>query len=185
MKELYNKYFKIVEGERISDKKMLVRIISAVTIIVLCLTLLSMTALAYFSFSLKSGSNTVVPATFYVDTKFSTTTGEQTAGPTKQHQQISFPANNDVQTYTITISIGEQSTADTGYCKVMIGNDEYYTAQFVKGVENKTKITLTLKYTSTSDFDVDVYSYWGTYSGEARLTNGKTITNTNGTITLS
>lgn len=67
MKNFYNEYFRIVEGEKIREKVMVARVILMVIIIISCLAATSITAYAYFSYDITSSANNIKAATFKTD----------------------------------------------------------------------------------------------------------------------
>ena len=67
MRELYNEFFYIPKHGKIREKVMLTRIVSTIAIVIMCLAAMSITAYAYFSYNITSGSNTIKAASFYTD----------------------------------------------------------------------------------------------------------------------
>lgn len=171
MRALYEQYFHIGENERISDKKMLVRIVATVLIVIICLLGMSVTSIAFYTMSIESTA-TVAASTFYTEVTVNNTVTE-TAGSSKYNRVYTVPANTEC-TFTLTLPSGVANLADTGYCKITVNGDSqkcYYTKQFGKGlVESGTtgtvdrkKITLKVK-TGTAPADIRIQSCWGTCS---------------------
>ncbi len=185
MRAFYQKYFGINENERISDRKMLNRIIMTVIVVVVCLGLMSMTALAFFSSSVKTGENVVSSATFYVTATVNDIT-ETTPTPVNvvgNHYQksVTLPASNTVKTYEFKLEKAADADADTGYCIIKIGDKTYYTKQLGTGLlEGETpvdrpSITFKLKIQNSSSQTVEIDSCWGTYSGTPVLAENEEI----------
>lgn len=64
MKELYNEFFHIPKHGKVREKVMLMRTAITVVIMIVCLAAMSITAYAYFSYNVTSGSNTIKAANF-------------------------------------------------------------------------------------------------------------------------
>lgn len=64
MIKFHNELFYIPKHAKISDKAMLIRAAVTVVIMVVCLAAMSITAYAYFSCSVTSGSNIIKSANF-------------------------------------------------------------------------------------------------------------------------
>ncbi len=184
MKALFDKYFRISDQERITDKKMMFRVFSAVTIILLCLSIISLTALAYFTSSVESGSNTVAPATFYVvykDDQNRSTIQDITDSTAPQPQPVEGSVYRAAvtlkkcDTATLTrkyqISLKKGGTAETGFCKITIGDREWYTRQLGTGLMegnqtvDRETYTFQVTYNSTEDLQMTIEACWGSYSG--------------------
>ena len=99
--------------------------------------------------------------------------------PTSKHGTIIMAAFRTVptistssSTFTLTLPENVGTLADTGYCKITVGNDLqkcYYTKQFGKGLkeENQTvdRTTITFKVKTNADpTDIRIQSCWGTCS---------------------
>lgn len=169
MRALYEKYFRISENERISDKKMLVRIVSAVTIIIICLLGMSITSIAFYTTSVES-SATVAASTFYTEVTVDNNVTQAT-GSSKYNRVYTVPANTEC-TFTLTLPSDVANLADTGYCKITVNGDSqkcYYTKQFGTGLKegndtvNRPEITFKVT-TGTAPADIRIQSCWGTCS---------------------
>ena len=173
MRALYEQYFHIGENERISDKKMLVRIVATVLVVIICLLGMSVTSIAFYTMSIESTA-TVAASTFYTNVK-AVKTGDveikAESGSNKYSGLYTVPANTEC-TFTLTLPENVDTLADTGYCKITVGNDLqkcYYTKQFGKGLkeENQTvdRTTITFKVKTNADStDIRIQSCWGTCS---------------------
>lgn len=64
MRKLYNEFFYIPKHGKVREKVMLTRIAMTVTIVIMCLAAMSITAYAYFSYNITSASNTIQAANF-------------------------------------------------------------------------------------------------------------------------
>ncbi len=183
MRAFYKKLFDIKDNDRISDKQMLMRVITTISVIVVCLVAMSVVAYSYYNLSIQTGSSTVSlnRSRFKVtvsaandnvqndSTDYTTTYGDY-------FTDVSLKGAN--QTYTITITLADGSTSD-GFCTLLIGNsggpaikdstdNEYHTVQF-GSVDGGCGTTLSFKVkTPASGVDNDnpvtvrVGSCWGT-----------------------
>lgn len=69
--------------------------------------------------------------------------------------------------YTVTLTPG--GTATAGYCKITLGGKEYYTAPLTTGEP------FTFKVKTTKEQDLTVTPQWGSYAGEATVSDGATL----------
>lgn len=175
MRKLIRELFYIPKHSKIPDKAMFVRIITTIVIVVMCLSAMSITAYAYFSYNITSGSNIIKAANFEADVSITVTEKDSSATVevTKQ-KNASYTANLKAgKIYTITLDESDGSTAKTGFCIVSAINcpDVYHSQQIgadsaVEG-EFTDKVIFQLKV--TADTTVTFLSHWGTssYYGES------------------
>lgn len=169
MRELYNEFFYIPKHGKIREKVMLTRIVSTIAIVIMCLAAMSITAYAYFSYNITSGSNTIKAASFYTDVTVQITDADGNAVETittntsdhKSHS-ASLDAN---KTYTITVQHNARSTAQTGFVIITADKCEtkYHTQQLGRDGEGNT-YTITFKLTPGANTVVTFRSHWGTSS---------------------
>lgn len=167
MRELYNEFFYIPKHGKTREKVMLTRIVSTIAIVIMCLAAMSITAYAYFSYNITSGSNTIKAASFYTDVTVQITDADGKAEETittntsddKSHS-ASLDAN---KTYTITVRHKAGSTAQTGFVIITADKCEtkYHTQQLGREGEGNT-YTITFKLTPGADTVVTFRSHWGT-----------------------
>lgn len=193
MRAFYKKLFDIKDNDRISDKQMLMSVITTISVIVVCLVAMSVVAYSYYNLSIQTGSSTVSlnRSRFKVtvsaandnvqndSTDYTTTYGDY-------FTDVSLKGAD--QTYTITITLADGSTSD-GFCTLLIGNsggpaikdstdNEYHTVQF-GNVGGGCGDTLEFQVTtpgegvdSTHPVTVRVGSCWG-----SSAKNGNKVTN--------
>lgn len=169
MRKLYNEFFYIPKYGKIREKVMLARVAMTVVIMVVCLAAMSITAYAYFSHNVTSGSNTIKAASFYTDVTVQITAEDGTVVETittntsdhKSHN-ASLEAN---KYYTITVKHNERSTAQTGFVIVTAEGCEtrYHTQQLGRDGNGNT-YTITFKLTPGANTTVTFRSHWGTSS---------------------
>ncbi len=183
MKELYNEFFRISKHEKISEKAMLARVVMTVSIVVLCLAGMSITAYAYFSCNVTSVTNMIQSADF--EAVASITNKDPAGGPVVVSKSGKAQiADLDAGEYTVELSKGD-SSAGKGFCIITIGDKKYYSDQIgidsEKGLTDaKVKFDLIL----SSPARIEVVSHWGTsvhygYGGTGRteifVVDGSTV----------
>ena len=182
MRKLLRELFYIPKHGKIHDKAMLVRIITAIVIVVMCLSAMSITAYAYFSYNVTSGSNIIKAANFEADVSITITENDSsTAVEVTKQKNASYTADLKAgKIYTITLDESDGSTAKTGFCIVsaidcldvyhsqQIGADSAVDGGFTDKVIFQLKVTV--------DTTVTFLSHWGTssyygQSGNLYITN--------------
>lgn len=169
MKELYNEYFHIPKHGKIRDKVMLIRTAITAIIMIVCLAAMSMTAYAYFSYNVTSGSNIIKAANFEADVSISVTDANGDAVTVNKVDSKTHTAILEAGiTYFITLDESENSTAQTGFCVVTAVGcpDTYHTQQLGADTTvaggSTDKITFQLEV--TAETTVTFLSHWGTSS---------------------
>ena len=159
MRKLYNEFFYIPKHGKVREKVMLTRNAMTVTIVIMCLAAMSITAYAYFSYNITSGSNIIKAANFEANVSITDSNNDPVTVTKDGKVQT---ANLDAGKYTIELTKGN-STADTGFCVISIGDKTYYTDQI--GVDVKKDLTdATVKFDLwlSSPTKLEVLSHWGT-----------------------
>ena len=177
MRKLFNEFFYIPQHGKVREKVMLTRIAMTVTIVIMCLAAMSITAYAYFSYNITSGSNIIKSASFYTDVTVQITAEDGTAGDTittntSDHKSHSAELSAN-KTYTITVKHNDRSTAQTGFVIVTAEGCEtrYHTQQLGRDGNGNT-YTITFKLTPGANTIVTFRSHWGTstyygYAGDS------------------
>ena len=177
MRKLYNEFFYIPKHGKVREKVMLTRIAMNVTIVIMCLAAMSITAYAYFSYNITSGSNIIKSASFYTDVTVQITPEDGTAVDTittntSDHKSHSAKLSAN-KTYTITVKHNDRSTAQTGFVIVTAKGCEtkYHTQQLGRDGDGNT-YTITFKLTPGANTVVTFRSHWGTstyygYTGDS------------------
>lgn len=177
MRKLYNEFFYIPKHGKVREKVMLTRIAMTVTIVIMCLAAMSITAYAYFSYNITSGSNIIKSASFYTDVTVQITAEDGTAVDTittntSDHKSHSAELSAN-KTYTITVKHNDHSTAQTGFVIVTAEGCEtrYHTQQLGRDGNGNT-YTITFKLTPGANTIVTFRSHWGTstyygYAGDS------------------
>lgn len=120
MRAFYKKLFDIKDNDRISDKQMLMRVITTISVIVVCLVAMSVVAYSYYNLSIQTGSSTVSLA----KSKFKVTvTAEGSNSP------------------VVIDDHGDPTVEDVSYSTY---NGGYYTDVTLNGSNESYKITITI-----------------------------------------
>ncbi len=169
MRKLYNEFFYIPKHGKVREKVMLTRVAMTVVIMVMCLAAISITAYAYFSYNVTSGSNTIKAASFYTDVTVQITAADGTAVDiittnTSDHKSHSAELTAN-KTYMITVEHNKRSTAQTGFVIVTAEGCEtkYHTQQLGRDGNGNT-YAITFKLTPGANTVVTFRSHWGTSS---------------------
>lgn len=171
MRKLFNEFFYIPKHGKVREKVMLTRLVSTITVVIICLVAMSITAYAYFSCNITSGSNIIKAAHF--ETKISIQTTDKNGEAvdidpiTSDSQMHKFALKAGVQ-YSIKVELAENSTARTGYIAITaVGCDKtYHTQQLgVDEIAPGGKTTsIKFRLMPTDSTDITFLSNWGTSS---------------------
>lgn len=175
MRKLYNEFFYIPKHGKIREKVMLARVASIVAIMVACLVAMSITAYAYFSYNVTSGSNTIKAANFETDVTVRIIDAD---GKAVENSNIT-PLTSDNKNFTIEgLEVGKwyevkverttNCTAQTGFIVVSAKGCEvtYHTQQLGvdKNVADGKTPEIRFKLMITDATNVILESHWGTSS---------------------
>ncbi len=159
MRELYNEFFYIPKHGKIREKVMLARVATTVVMIVMCLAAMSITAYAYFSHNITSGSNTIKAAHFEANVSIKDSNNDPVAVTKDGRVQT---ATLDAGEYTIELTRGN-STANKGFCIITIGDKTYYTDQIgVDAKKNLDDASVKFYLLLSAPTKIEVLSHWGT-----------------------
>ncbi len=157
MRKLYNEFFAVSENGRIREKVMIARVVLTVTVMVVCLAAMSMTAYAYFSHEVVTSNNIIKSAEFSIEVT------SQDVDITAVNSKT-FTANlTGGSTYTFTVKGSGDAT--TGFCTVSASDcydGTYHTRQIYKNNEGYDVISFSIK--PTKDTVVTITAHWGTSS---------------------
>ena len=170
MRKLYNEFFYIPKHGKVREKVMLTRIAMTVTIVIMCLAAMSITAYAYFSYNITSGSNTIKAASFYTDVTVQITDADGKAVDNSQITPITSDHKNFVvrglevgKWYKFTIVKSERNTAETGF--IVVSSEgcpiTYHTQQLGvdKSVPGEYTSEITFKLMITDATEVTLKSH--------------------------
>ena len=183
MKAFYDKFYRVYDDKKISDTVIIFRIIVTVIIILSCLAVMTFAGYAYYEYDLMIKVNTIQSATFEVNV----TVADNENNPVEMEKRNGYyiPKSEYLtkdKEYTVTISRTENSSAETGYCRVRLfkGNNEsiFYTIQLDADTPTQ-EVTFTVN--PSEDFKFQITPNWGTSSCWAEenfsdcIINGKII----------
>ena len=142
--------------EKVSEKNLLTRGLVTLTVVILCLAAMTLTAFAYYSLDIVSGSNKIKTAVFDVNVTIQGDQGEVTVtpGPNKTYKAV-LPAG----TYSIEVAHSTQSTANTGFVTMEVADGMYYTRQLTKSDHTNS---LTFTFETNAEMAVKFSACWGT-----------------------
>lgn len=169
MKKFYEKFFYIPKHGKIRESVMLARVATTVIISLMCLAAMGLTAYAYFSCNVTSGSNIIHSAKF-------TTSLSVEAVPSGGARSVEAPTVNTVEgkhtvslapdaLYKITLSRAADCSAGTGYIFVSADGcqDNYHTQQLgADGDETTQEISFLMSVSNAAT--VTFEERWGTSS---------------------
>lgn len=164
MKELYNEYFHIPKHGKIRDKVMLIRTAITTIVMIVCLVAMSLTAYAYFSYNVTSGSNIIKAANF--DAQITIKEGTYNIDLTTEGE-YRVAALEKGKTYTVTLAPPtDDGSAETGFCVITdaFRSKTYHTQQLGvdKNVEGEYTPSITFTLTVSENVKVYILSHWGT-----------------------
>ena len=176
MRKLFNEFFYIPQHGKVREKVMLIRLASLITIVILCLAAMSITAYAYFSYNVTSGSNIIRSATFKTEVQVQITDSNGKAVEnskitpiTSDNKKFRIEGLEVGKWYQFTITKNEvRNTAQTGFIIVSAEGCPvtYHTQQLGvdKSVPGEYTPAIIFKLMITDATDVILESHWGTSS---------------------
>lgn len=193
MRKLFNEFFYIPRHGKVREKVMLARLASMITVVIFCLVAMSITAYAYFSYNVTSGSCILKSASFKTEVQVQILDSNGKAVDsnitpvTSDYKSFKIEGLTVGETYTITITpIKDQKSAKTGFVIVKADNcpDVYYTQQLGKDekVDGGETNILSFKVMLTDSTTVYLIAHWGTSScygyksdSEQYIKHGETV----------
>ena len=130
---------------------------SFVGIVVCAMCLVGLT-FAWFTATVETKPQVIITTTWNAEVKIVDSNAEE-VDPI-QSSKDSYDLSEGKYTVTVTAS-----GSGSGYCKLTVGDDEYYTAQIGSG-------TFTFDLELSADANIDVTTWWGIHAGEADVENG-------------
>lgn len=171
MRKLFNEFFYIPQHGKVREKVMMTRLVSTIAIVIMCLAAMSITAYAYFSYNITSGSNIIKAAHFETKVSIQITDENGEAvdiNPITSNYQTHKVTLNAGELYTITVTPTENSTATTGFIVVTAdGCDKTYHTQQLgidESVADGKTPSITFKLLITDTTEVKFLAHWGTSS---------------------
>ena len=165
------------EGQnKVSEKNLLTRGLVALTVVILCLAAMTLTAFAHYSLDIVSGSNKIKAAFFDVDVVIDNGNITVIPGANKTYS-ASLPAG----THSINVTHSPGSTANNGFVMLETTEGVYYTRQLTKS--NHTA-EFTFSINTNAETSVKFFACWGT-SIHHNTQNEAYLTESNNTVNIS
>ena len=175
MKKIYNEFFYIPKHEKIREKVMTTRVVMSGLLILVYLIAMSITAYAYFSYNVTSGSNIIKSANFEADVLIVADGEEIPVNVNKVGEREHSAELEKGETYFVTLKKGDNSTAKTGFCVITANycKETYHTQQIGVDETVETGVTesVTFKLTVSDNTTVKILSHWGTSSSYDKYKN--------------
>lgn len=166
MRKLFKELFYVPKYGKVNEKVMLMQVVLSVSIIVMCLAAMSLSAYAFFSYNVTSGSNTITTANFAteVTVQIANENGEPVEVITSDDNSHTAELKANT-TYYITLQPTDRSTAKTGFVIITAENcdSKYHTEQLGRDDDGNAKI-VTFWIKPNANTKVTFLSCWGTSS---------------------
>ena len=166
MKRIYEEYLYVPEDGKIKEKVFIMRVAVAIVCMVCCLSAMGFSAYAFFSSSITSGSNTIMAATYGVESMITSSGG--TSLTAKTDNPLLY---EDVAAETYTVSLKATGTAKNGYCKIEIVGSEKTVTLFTQQLPPEAGMSFTLVI--NGEANITVTPQWGTYSNRDVVVSDK------------
>ena len=181
MKKLYQTFFYVPKYGKVQDRVMTARAVVSLSVILLCLASMAVTAYAWFSYNISSATNRLTAARFGTELGVTRSDGAETVVSPRSDGSRLLKLSGG-QTYEVTITLSQDSTANTGFCILTVeGGDTWHTWQLgMDGDVQRNHLTFWLQ--PSEDMDIIIRDCWGTSSsyGDPNATNrigeGQTLT---------
>ena len=170
MKKLYEEYFKVSEDGKVREKVMITRVVVTVTVMVICLIAMGVSAYAYFSSDILSASNVIKAANYEIDITVQSTIDNSTQILVEKLDKRTYMATLDPGEYLVTVTKG--GTAKTGFCVVTAAGclpETYHTQQIGVDVYTGTNESISFTVKVSAQTQVEFYAHWGTSSYYAQF----------------
>ena len=171
MKKLFKDLVYVPKYGKVQERTMTARAVLSLTVILLCLASMAITAYAWFSYNIQSAPIRLTAARF-----------ETVAVIRQGNSEVPLIVNADGsrtadltgdKTYTVELALSQDSTAETGFCILSgAGIGTYHTLQL--GQDGDTRRDSTTFYlTPDKDMQITLQDHWGTSSsyGDPNATN--------------
>lgn len=163
MKKLWNAFFEKQKNTKVTDENILRLIMPSIIGILLCMTCLAGTSLAWFSSSIQTKPQTITAANYDMEVSIVGVDG----APVLPAADRNYSLIGNVM-YTVTLKA--KGTAETGgYCAVKTTSEEHYTSHMKLGD------SLTFFLIPPADAIYTFTAVWGSYSGISDITNGTVL----------
>ena len=167
MKKFYDKHLRVNDDELISNSTFVANIVFSMFVMVICVAMMSMSAFAYFSYSLSSSHNTIVSASY------SLSVVNKQGVPEERDEPGVFILDNSSNSIDAVYSfeVKKMGTASVGFAQVIVINGDgekifdEYTSPIGDDVAEARYFDVTVPYGTF--YTVKVIAHWGTCSTSA------------------
>ncbi len=171
MKELYNKFLKITENEKITEQKFNIRILTSVFTIFLSIVMLCSTTLAFFTNNATTGIETMKSAEYGAAIIVEKGQGEnKTAETLTDYSYIC----QDKDLYTFGVKA--EGTASTGYIEITVTAPGQPDITLIKVLEPNTEPPFKVILTADAGTKITFNPVWGTPGENVELEDGAELT---------
>ena len=170
MKKLYEEYFKVSEDGKVREKVMITRVVVTVTVMVVCLIAMGVSAYAYFSSDILSASNVIRAANYEIAVTVQSSADSTQQVPVTKLDKRTYVATLDPGEYVVRVTKG--GTAKTGFCVVTAAGcvpETYHTQQIGVDVYTGSNESISFTLIVTEQTNVEFYAHWGTSSFYAQF----------------
>lgn len=123
--------FSLAEQGKKSEKVFLSRITLNITVIVICMIAMAITAFAYFSADIYSQNNRIQAAHFDVEIHVTSMVGDNAVTESVNHQSAAVYLVNMKADTVYAVEIIAKGNANTGFVVISAGGYQYHTEQLV------------------------------------------------------
>ena len=161
MKKIWHKCFHVPKDGYVSEVILMNRITSTICFILVCLGVMGFSAYAFFSSDISSSPNKVVAASYDVAVEIFAE-GSNVALSRSEGGVFSGELVNT----TYTIKLTKRGQGSTGYCHIVIADQEYGTQQIGMDVRHPEGGTDTITFTVVvqGNANITITPCWGTSS---------------------
>lgn len=165
MRKLYNELFYVSKHGKIHEKVMVARLSVTLSVVLICLMMMSLAAFAFFSCRVTSATKPIEAADFRVNLSIQTDPKGDAVPVKKVDSRTYTAALEKGETYLVTLK--KEGTAKTGFC-ILTAKDSlvesYHTRQLGKGTDAQDPNVLTFKLIPSETTVVTLQAHWGTSS---------------------
>lgn len=161
--------FSVPEDGTVSEKVFLSRITLNITVIIICMIAMALTAFAYFSVDISSQNNKIQAAHFDVEISVCSEIGDFTVSEPIDRQNTDVYVVNLKANTVYAVEVTAIGNASTGFVVVSAGGYQYHTEQLL--LDDKMSIVFYVR--PTQDMTVTLMPHWGTSSHYALNSAGE------------
>ena len=180
MKKLYKAFFYVPKYGKVQDRVMTARAVLSLTVILLCLASMAITAYAWFSYNISSPPIRLMAARFSTVAVIRETGGGEVTVDSRENGTHTAQLSGG-SVYEVVLTRAADCTADTGFCILSGGGaGTYHTSQLSRDSETGLN-GLTFYLSPKENMQITLQDHWGTSSSYGdpnatnRVENGQTL----------